>query len=193
MTKLYLLVSLLFFTTISSAQTIATTSDGRQVVLLPDGTWRYTFINQQGGQTTNLVDTYNKAYTYAYDVVYADEFFSSERRLKAQSWALDNMRPGISLPIGTKSLEQWFDELNSFAYDMVYKNEFFPADRRKKAATWAAQLLKESSWYEDFRLSTIDKHRMAYDLAYDRIFKEEMFRQERRRKALEWANEFVRR
>jgi hypothetical protein len=192
MKKIYLLI--VFVCTISfvQAQFYATTTNGRRVILYADGTWQV--MDSTNYQPVTDVSTlYNEAYQYAYDIMYSDEFFPTERRTKATQWAIEYVKSGLNLAIGRKSLDSWYDDLNNFAYNLLYKDIFFSTERRAKAAQWAAQTIKSKAYYEDFSISFITKHKAAYNLAYNRIFKTEFFAQDRRKKALNWANEFVKR
>jgi len=206
MKKVYLTFALLISVFFLHAQLIATTSDGRKVVLNQNGGWQYadsSFRQGPGGfgagggfgsyATASIQSMYSEAYDYAYEVIFGDEFFSSDRKTKAQQWAVQYVRDNTWLPIGYKSLEQWYDELYSFAYDNLYRNDFFSSDRKTKATEWAAQKMTKRAYFEDYRLSYFTRHRQAYNFAYSRIYRNEFFGQDRKRKALEWANAFVRR
>lgn len=86
MKKIYSLFSFILLTTIATAQIVATTSDGRKVILFPNGTWKY--ASRQNTETSSdFMALYNESYKYAYEVLYADEFFTTERTNKALSYA----------------------------------------------------------------------------------------------------------
>jgi hypothetical protein len=192
MKKIYLLALLLVTITTVNAQLVATTSDGRRVMLNANGNWRY-IDSSYGAPATSINSLYSEAYDYAYDVIYGDEFFSNDKRTKAQQWATQYVKDNLSLPVGYKSLEQWFDELYAFAYDNLYRNEFFGSDKKNKATEWAAQTIRERAYFDEYRSSYISRHKQAYNFAYNRVYKNEFFSQDKKRKAIDWANAFVRR
>ncbi len=193
MKKIYLLAIVLFASTFAFSQIAATTSDGRRILIYPNGSWRYmdSTTNSTSYQSGSINSLYSEAYDYAYEIMFANEFFPNERKGKARNWALQNMTTYISIPIGTKSLEQWFDDLYGFAYATLYKNEFFSSERSQKSIEWATQVLNTKSYFEDFRGSYFSKLRISYNFAYTRVYKNEFFTEDRRRKALNWASDFV--
>ena len=193
MKKIYSFLFLIFFFVQADAQTFATTTDGRRVILYANGNWRYADRNNRVPGSTDLSGLYNDAYKYAYEVVYADEFFSTERSKKAALYAGEYVAKNIYIPIGSRTLEQWYNDLYSFANNNLYKEIIFSPDRKKAANSWVEQVLKDKAFFEDFKLSIIDRHRMAYDVAYKYIYEQEFFATDRRKIALQWANDFVKR
>jgi hypothetical protein len=192
MKKFYTLLILAIVLAEVQAQTIVTTIEGRRIILYANGTWQpLDSSNLQPVQ--DIKSMYKDAYQYAYDIMYSDEFFPSQRRNKATDWAVDYVKNGINIAIGRKFLESWYDDLYEFAGEYLYKDIFFGTERKEKAAQWAAQTLKSKAYYEDYSMSFIAKHKAAYNVAYSKIFKTEFFATERKKKALNWANEFVKR
>jgi len=193
MKKLYLFVSLCVITTFLNAQTIAITAQGRKVLLFPNGSWRYTDSNFK--QDNFSVDSlYNEAYDYAYDLLYGDEFFTTERKNKSIEYAVDYVKSNLSIPVGFKTFEQWYDELYAFAYSRLGKDSWaFNPDRKKMATEWTSQAIKDKGYFDDYRLSYIARQRLAYNFAYNKIYSTEMFQQDRRKKSLQWASDFVKR
>jgi hypothetical protein len=192
MKKIYLLLVFVFAIATIDAQIFATTFDGRRVMLHANGSWRFA-DSSYGAPAASINALYTEAYDYAYDVIFGEEFFANEKRLKAHQWAIQYVKDNTSLPVGYKSLEQWFDELYAFAYDNLFKNDFFGSDKRNKSIEWAASIIKERASFDDYRSTYISRHRQAYNFAYNRVYKSEFFSNERKKKALDWANAFVKR
>jgi hypothetical protein len=192
MKMLYTFLLVLFSSVTLYAQMSAVTQDGRRVLLYANGNWQY--ADNSGGMPTGSISTqFNEAYDYAYDIVYSDEFFSGDRKLKSTQWAVQYVKDNLYVPIGTKSLDNWFDELYNFAHDNIYRTEFFGNDRKTKSIEWASNIITTKAFFEDNRSTYIQRHRMAYNFALNRIYRNEFFAQDRKRKALEWANLFVKR
>lgn len=193
MKNLYLIGLLMFVFVQASAQTIATTTDGRKVILYANGNWRYADRNNTPRGSTDVLSLYNDAYKYAYDIVYEDEFFSNERSTKANLWAKEYVSKNLDIPIGPRTLEQWFNDLQDFANDNLFKSIIFSPDKKKASISWVAQIIKDKAHFEDYSLSIIERHRIAYDVAYKYVYEQEFFDSDRRKMALRWANDFVRR
>jgi hypothetical protein len=191
MKKFYIVCLLLFAFVQSHAQIVATTRDGRKVLLHEDGSWEYAGSNNFPPRTTDVFDMYSEAYQYAYEIIFAEEFYRPDRIEKANEWTRSYLAKNLRLPVGSKTLEEIYTDLYQLGCDSLYRNIIFTPDKKQAARRWAEQTIKDKAYFEDRRLSLFTRQRMAYDVAYNHIYEDEFFTPGREKKAARWAREFI--
>jgi hypothetical protein len=196
MRRIILLVGICLVYNVGFSQTSAITNSGQRIILFPNGTWiAADSLNKYTGFSDNNLDIKNdfiNAYRFAYDELYSDIFFESERKQKAADWATAGLKSGITVYAGNKSLLSWYEDLYHIAFNYLYSGVFFDTEKQKQSNEWVKKILETKTIFDPvFYNSYYKKYREVYKLAFDKIFSNEFFSSERKTKARNWTTTFM--
>lgn len=196
MKKIILIASLSFLLHEAFSQISAITASGQRIILFPNGTWiAADSLNKYAGfsdPNTDIKNDFINAYKFAYDELYSDIFFESDRKQKAADWAATGLKSGITVYAGSKSLLSWYEDLYHIAFNYLYSGIFFDTEKQKQSNDWVRKILETKTIFDPlFYNSFYKKYREVYKLAYEKIYSNEFFSSERKIKARNWANTFM--
>lgn len=196
MKKLLLFLILFGFSFITKSQTGAITTGGQRIIVFPNGTWinadSSNFYTYQGNINFDIKNEFISAYNFAFNELYSDVFFESERKQKAAEWAGSGIKNGLTIYAGSKSLTSWYDDLYHIAYNYIYSGVFFDSERQKQSIEWVKKILETRTIFDPYYYNSyFKKYKEAYSLAYNKIFSNEFFASDKKVKARNWTNTFM--
>ena len=178
------------------SQTTAITANGQRIIVFQNGTWinadSANFYSSHGNNNTDVKNEFISAYNFAFNELYSDIFFESERKSKAAEWAGAGLRNGLTIYAGSKSLTSWHDDLYHIAFNYMYGAVFFESERQKQSTEWVRKILETRTIFDPYYYNSyFKKYREAYTLAYNKIYSNEFFASDRKTKARNWTNTFM--
>jgi hypothetical protein len=196
MKKLTLLCFIIIFSIAVNSQSTAITSTGQRIIVFPNGTWinadSSSYYGSQGIFNADIKNEFISAYNFAFNELYSDVFFESERKQKAADWAGTGIRNGLTIYAGSKSLTSWYDDLYHIAFNYIFSGVFFESERQKQSIEWVRKILETRTVFDPYYYNSyFKKYKEAYSLAYDKIYSNEFFASDRKTKSRNWTNTFM--